>query len=136
MRQNRRRKSYKEKSTSYKEYDEEVARLVKPSDPVTRPRNSVREAFQALSGSVEAQPLVSQLQTAFKGLSSLLAAATPTPPAVDTRDDIDVQPDRDSAMSTEAMDKAFERSLEGLLEEEREAKKQKFVEYVEQERRV
>ena len=61
------------------EYDEEVARLVKPSDLVTHLRNSVREAFQALSGSVEAQPLISQLETAFTGLSSLLAAATPTP---------------------------------------------------------
>ena len=86
----------------------------------------MREAFQALSGSVEAQPLISQWETAFTGLSSLLAAATPTPTAIDARDDIDMQPDKDRAISTEA--RAFERSLEGLPEEEREAKKQKFVE--------
>ena len=34
------------------------------------------------------------------------------------------------------MARAFERSLEGLSEEECEAKKAKFVEYVEQETRV
>ena len=96
----------------------------------------MREAFQALSGSVEAQPLISQLETAFTGLSSLLAAATSMPPANDARDDIDMQPDKEKAISNEAMAMAFERSLEGLPEEERGAKKAKIVEYVEQERRV
>ena len=118
------------------EYDEEVARLVKPSDPVTHLRNIVCEALQALSGNLEAQPPISQLETAFTGVSSSLAAATPTPPAADVRDDIDMQPDKEKAISIEAMARAFERSLEGLPEEEHEAKKAKFVEYVEQERRV
>ena len=62
-----------------KEYDEELARLVKPSDPVSNLQSNVRAAFQALSGNPEAQPLIAQLETAFTGLSSLLAAATPTP---------------------------------------------------------
>ena len=60
------------------DYEAEVGRLVKTSDPVTRLQKSVREAFQALCGSVEAQLLISHLETSFTGLSSLLAAATPT----------------------------------------------------------
>ena len=106
------------------------------ADPVTHLGNTVREAFQAFFGNLEAQPLISQLETAFTGLSSLLAAATPTPPAADVRDDIDMQPDKEKAISNEAMARAFERSMKGLPEEEREAKKAKFVEYVEQERHV
>ena len=118
------------------EYDEEVARLVKPLDPVTHLQSNVRAAFQALSGNPEAQPLISQLETAFTGLSSLLAAATPTPWATDVRDDEDVQQDKEKAFSHEAMAvaRAFERSLEGLPEEEREAKKAKMVEFDEQAR--
>ena len=73
------------------------------------------------------RPLISQLETGFTGFSSLLAAVTPTPPAIDARDDIDMQPDKDRAISTEAMAGASERSLERLPEEEGEAKKQKFV---------
>ena len=69
------------------EYDEELARLVKLLDPVTHLQSNVRAAFQALSGNPEAQPLISQLETAFTGLSSLLAPATPTPMATDVRDD-------------------------------------------------
>ena len=118
------------------DFEVEGARLIKTSDPVTHLQKSVREAFQDLSGSVEAQPLISQLGTAFTGLSSLLAAATPTPPATDARDDIDVQPDLDRAISVDAVARAFENSLEGLPEDERGAQKQKFEEYVEQERRV
>ena len=45
------------------EYDEDVARLGKPSDPVTHLLNIVREAFQAFSESVETQPLISHLET-------------------------------------------------------------------------
>ena len=59
------------------EYDEEVTRLVKPSDPVTHLRNTVREAFQAFSGNLEAQPLISQLETAFTGHSSVHWKACP-----------------------------------------------------------
>ena len=70
-----------------KEYDEELARLTKPSDPVSNLQSNVRAAFQALSGNPEAQPLIAQLETAFTGLSSLLAAATPTPMATKGRDD-------------------------------------------------
>ena len=50
----------------------EGSRLVKTSDPVTHLQKSVREAFHALSGSVEAQPLLSQLELAFTGLLSTL----------------------------------------------------------------
>ena len=48
-----------------KEYDEELARLTKPSDPVSNLQSNVRAAFQALSGNPEAQPLIAQLETAF-----------------------------------------------------------------------
>ena len=120
------------------EYDEEVARFVKPSDPVTHLQKTVREAFQALSGNLKAQPFTYLLETAFTGLSSLLAAATPTPMATDVRDDIDLQTDKGKATSNEAMAvaRAFERSLEGLPEDEREAKKAKMVQYVEKEKHV
>ena len=109
------------------DYDAELARLVKTSDPVTHHQKSVREAFQALSGSVEAQPLISQLESGFTGLSSMLVAATPTPQATDARDDIDMQLDED---------RDFERSLEGLSADDRELKKAKFARYVDEERRV
>ena len=63
----------------------------------------------------------------------MLAAATPTPATTDGRnDDIDMQPDTDRDISADAV--AFERSVEGLPEDEREAKKQKFREFVEEER--
>ena len=95
----------------------------------------MREAFQALSGSVEAQPLLSQLELASTGLSSMLAAATPTLPATHAgNDDIDMQPDK--AISAEVLARAYARPPEGLPEDEREAKKEKFVEIVEEERRV
>ena len=98
-------------------------------------RKSVREAFQAVSGCVEAQPLLTQLDLSFTGLSSMLAAATPKPLATDERnDDIDMQPDK--AVSADAVARAFELSLEGLPEDEREARKQKFWEFVEEESRV
>ena len=86
----------------------------------------------------ESQPLIAQLETAFTGLSSLLAAATPTPMATEVRDDEELQPDKEKDISHEglAVARAFERSLEGLPEEEREAKKAKMVEYVEQARQV
>ena len=121
-----------------KEYDEELARLVKPSDPATHLQGNVRAAFQALSGNPEAQPLIAQLDTAFTGLSSLLAAATPTPMATDVRDDEELQLAKEKDISHEALavGRAFERSVEGLPEEEREAKKAKMVEYVEQARQV
>ena len=113
----------------------ELSRQVKTSDPVTHLQKSLGEAFHSLPGSVEAQPLLSQLELAFTGTSSMLAAATPTPPATDARNnDIDMQPDK--VLSVEAVARACARSLEGLPEDESEAKKQKFVEYVEQERRV
>ena len=94
----------------------------------------MRAAFQALSGNPEAQPLIAQLETAFTGLSSLLAAATPTPMATEVRDDEELQLDKEKDISHEALAvaRAFERSLQGLPEEEREAKKAKMVEYVEQ----
>ena len=120
------------------EYDEELARLTKPSDPVSNLQSNVRAAFQALSGNPEAQPLIAQLETAFTGLSSLLAAATPTPMAADVRDDEELQLEKEKDISHEALAfaRVFERSLQGLPEEEREAKKAKMVEYVEQERQV
>ena len=114
------------------EYDRGLARLVQTKDSVTHLRTFLRDAFQALSGCVEAQPLLTQLESAFTGLSSMLATATPTPAATDVRnDDIDMQPD---TLPTDAHARAFERTLEGLSEEEREAKKQKFWEFVDEER--
>ena len=86
-----------------KEYDEELARLVKPSDPVSNLQSNVRAAFQALSGNPEAQPLIAQLETAFTGLSSLLAAATPTPMATEVRDDEELQLDKEKDISHEAL---------------------------------
>ena len=83
------------------EYDEEAARCVKPSDPVTHLQNTVREAFQVLSGNLDAQPLISQLETSFTLLSSLFA--TPTPVATAVRDDIDLQQDEEKAISNEAL---------------------------------
>ena len=119
------------------EYDEEVARLVKPSDPVTHLQNNVREAFQALSGNLEAQPLISRLETAFTGLSSLLAAATPTPMVNDMRRHRRAAGQREGLSErSNGVARALKRSLEGLPEEEREAKKAKIVEYVEKERHV
>ena len=120
------------------EYDEELVRLFKPSDAVTHLQSNVRAAFQALSGNPEAQPLIAQLETVFTGLSSLLAAATPTPMATDARDDAELQSGKEKDISHEALAvaRAFERSLEGLPEEEREAKKAKMVEYVELARQV
>ena len=47
------------------DYEEELSRLVKTSDPVTHLQKSVHEALQALSGNLEAQPLISQLEAAF-----------------------------------------------------------------------
>ena len=67
----------------------------------------------------------------FTGLSTLLPAATPTPLETEERDDIDVQPD---TPSTDVFARAFARTLEGFLVEEREAKKQKFQEVVDEER--
>ena len=120
------------------ENDEDVARLVKPSDPVTNLQSNVCAAFLAVSGNLEAQPLIAQLETAFTGLSSLLAAATPTPVATEVRDDEELQLDKEKDISHEAwaFARAFERSLQGLPDEEREAKQAKMVEYVEQERQV
>ena len=121
-----------------KEYDEELARLTKPSDPVSNLQSNVRAAFQALSGNPEAQPLIAQLETAFTALSSLLAAATLTPMATEVRDDEELQLDKEKDISHEAcaFARAFERSLQVLPEEEREVKKAKMVEYVEQARQV
>ena len=101
-------------------------------------QSNVRAAFQALSGNPEAQPLIAQLETAFTGLSSQLAAATPTPMATEVRDDEELQLDKEKDISHEALAvaRAFERSLQGLPEEEREAKKAKMVEFVEQARQV
>ena len=77
------------------EYDQELARLVQTSDSVTHLQKSLRDAFQALYGCVEAQPLLAQLESAFTGLSGMLEVATPTPPATDARnDDINMQPDK------------------------------------------
>ena len=45
----------------------------------------LREVFQALSGGSKPSPLLSQLELACKGLSSMLAAATPIPRATDAR---------------------------------------------------
>ena len=122
-----------------KEYDEELARPLKPSDPVTHLQSNVRAAFQALSGNPEAQPLIAQLETAFTGLSSLVAAATPTPMATEVRGDEELlllDKEKDISHEALAFARTFERSLLGLPEEEREAKKAKMVEYVEQARQV
>ena len=76
------------------EYDQELVPLLQAKDSVTHLQKSLSDAFQALSGCVEAQPLLSQMESAFTGLSGMLAAATPTPVATDERnDDIDTQPD-------------------------------------------
>ena len=65
----------------------------------------------------------------------MLAAATLTLAATDGRnDDIDMQPDKE--LTVEAVARAYTRSLEGLPDDESEAKKRKFVEYIEQERQV
>ena len=120
-----------------KEYDEELARLVMPSDPVSNLQSNVRAAFQALSGNPEAQPLIAQLESTFKGLSGLLAAATPTPMATEVRDEeLQLDKEKDTSHEALAVARAFERSLQGLPEEEREAKKAKMVEFVEQARQV
>ena len=78
------------------------------------------------------------MESAFTGLSGLLAAATPTPMATEVRDDEELQLDKEKDISHEALAvaRAFERSLQGLPEEEREAKKAKMVEFVEQARQV
>ena len=81
-----------------KEYDEELARFTKPSDPVSNLQSNVRAAFQALSGNPEAQPLIAQLESAFTGVSSLLAA-TPTPMATEVRDDEELQLDKEKDIS-------------------------------------
>ena len=47
------------------DFDQELAILVRSSDSVTHLQ--VRDAFQALSGCVEAQPLLSQMESAFTG---------------------------------------------------------------------
>ena len=108
-------------------YDHEVSRLIQSS--------SSKVAFQALSVCVEAQPLLSLVESSFAGLSGMLAAATLTLAATDGRnDDIDMQPDKE--LTVEAVARAYTRSLEGLPDDESEAKKQKFVEYIEQERQV
>ena len=118
------------------DHEAELARLVKTSDPVTHHQKSVRAAFKALplwKCCSSAPP--NTAGNASTGLSSMLAAAAPTPQATDAcNDDIDMLPDK--AISAEAVAWAFERSQEGLPEDEREAKKQKFVEFVEEERRV
>ena len=112
------------------ECDEELARFVKPSDPVTHLQSNVRAEFQTFSGNPEAQPLISQLEIAFTSLSSFLWRPM--------CDDEDLQQNKEKAISHEAMAvaRAFERSLEGLPDEEREAKKAKMVEHVEEERQV
>ena len=117
------------------ENDRELAPLVQTKDSVTHLQKSVRDAFQALSGCVEAQPLLTQLESASTGLSSMLVAATPTPAATDARiDDVDMQPD--TGLTAEAVARAYARSLEGLPEDESVAKKQKFKDIIEQERQV
>ena len=82
----------------------------------------------------EAQPLIAQLESAFTGLSGLLAVATPTPMATEVRDNEELQLDKEKGISHEALAfaRAFERSLQGLPDEEREAKKAKMVEYAQQ----
>ena len=54
------------------EYDEEVARFVKPLDPVTHLQNTMREAFQALSGMEISKPSFSSLS--WKRLSQAFPA--------------------------------------------------------------
>ena len=121
-----------------KECVEDLARLVKPSAPVTHLQSNVREAFQAVSGKPEAQPFIAQMETALAGLPGLLAIATPTPMATDVCDDEDLQVGKENDISNDALAvaRAFQRSLEGLAEEEREAKKAKFPELVEPSRQV
>ena len=96
MRPSRRRKSCKGKSTSYRQSTTRRWHALSSPRILSHPSHT-------LSGNVEAQPLISQLETAFTGLSSLPAAATPTPPAIDARDDIDMQPDKERAIRNEAM---------------------------------
>ena len=111
-----------------KEYDEELARLAKPSDRVTHLQSNVRVAFQALSGNPEAQPLIAQLETAFTGLHSLLAAATPTPMAIEVRDDEELQPGKEKNISHEALAvaTAFERSLEACPRKSERPRRQRW----------
>ena len=114
------------------EYDEDLARLIKPSAPVTHLQN-VRETFQSVSGNSEAQSLFAQIESAFAGLASLVAAATPTPMATDVPDDQELQMDKESDISNDtlALDRIIQRSVEGLPAEEREAKKAKIAELLE-----
>ena len=114
------------------DYAKEVGRLSQRSDSITHLQTSLRDAFHPLENSAEALPLLSQLQSVFTSLSGMLAAATPTPAAVEELpDDVDMKPDK--GLSAEAAARAFARSLEGLPEEESEAKKQKFKEFVDEE---
>ena len=73
-RQSKKLPKYKWKLTSYRQTTRRSCHVF------SRPRilshifkKFVREGFQALSGSVEAQPLLTQLELAFTGLSSMLA---------------------------------------------------------------
>ena len=113
------------------EYDQEVSRLVQFSDSVTHLQKSLRDAFQALSGSVEAQP-----SPLTDGIGFHRHADGGNAPSGGHR-----QAQRrhrhaaNKGLTVEAAARACTRSLEGLPDES-EAKKQKFVEYIEQERRV
>ena len=99
---------------------------------------STTNTRNSLSGNPEAQPLIAQLETAFTGLSSLLAAATPTPRATEERDNEELQLDKEKDISHEALAvaRAFERSLFLCPRKSDEAKKAKMVELVEQGRQV
>ena len=103
-------------------YDQELARLIQTKDSVTR------DAFQALSGCVEVQPLLSQMASAFTGM---LAAVTPTPAATDERnDDIDMQPDK--GLTVEAV----ARALHAVVGRTHRRRERGQGEYVERERRA
>ena len=86
----------------------------------------MRETLQAVSGKSEAQLLSAQIESAFAGLASLVAAATPTPMATDGPDDQELQMDKERETSSTRSWR--QRSLEALPEEEREAKKAKIAE--------
>ena len=86
------------------EYDEEVARLVKPSDLVTHLQSNVREVFTGpLWKSRSPAPYLSVGNSFHRPFQFVGGCKTPTPTATDVRDDVDLQQDKEKAISNDAM---------------------------------
>ena len=106
-------------------YEWEKARSVPTPESVANLHKALRDTFQAFPAHGEAKTLITQLDAAVTGLSGLLAAATPTPPATDCSNDVDM-----AVLANEAYTRAFFWLLgdeeADLTDQEREAKKQNF----------